>query len=48
MRGLGWQPQTGFTEGLRRTVEWYLGHSDWWRKLIEKKNFQSHLRKNYE
>ena len=48
MRGLGWQPQTGFAEGLSRTVEWYLGHSDWWMKLIEKKNFQSHLRKNYE
>ncbi|MBE0665482.1 MAG: dTDP-glucose 4,6-dehydratase [Candidatus Aminicenantes bacterium] len=48
MRGLGWQPQTGFTEGLSRTVEWYLGHRDWWRKLIEKQNFQSHLRKNYE
>ena len=48
IRDLGWQPRTGFEEGLRRTVDWYLGHGDWWRKLIEKSSFQSHLRKNYE
>lgn len=48
MRDLGWRPQKGFEEGLRRTVDWYLGHGAWWKKLIEKKNFQSHLRKNYE
>ena len=24
-RELGWQPRTGFEEGLRRTVEWYVG-----------------------
>ncbi len=48
IRDLGWQPRTVFEEGLRRTVDWYLGHGDWWRKLIEKSTFQSHLRKNYE
>ena len=48
MRDLGWQPRIGFEEGLRRTVDWYLGHEDWWRKLIDKNDFQSHLRKNYE
>jgi len=48
MRDLGWQPRTGFEEGLRRTVDWYLGHGEWWRKLIEKNTFQTHLRKNYE
>jgi dTDP-glucose 4,6-dehydratase len=46
--GLGWAPQTVFEEGLRRTVEWYLDHRVWWKKLIEKKSFQSHLQKNYE
>jgi dTDP-glucose 4,6-dehydratase len=48
VRDLGWQPRTVFEEGLRRTVDWYLGHGDWWRKLIAKSDFQSHLRKNYE
>ncbi len=48
MRALDWRPQVTFAEGLRKTVEWYLGHEDWWRKLIAKKAYVSHLRKNYE
>ncbi len=48
IRALGWEPRTEFSEGLRRTVGWYVGHPAWWRKLIEKKAFQSHLRNNYE
>jgi len=26
---IGWRPRTEFVAGLRRTVEWYLRHSDW-------------------
>jgi dTDP-glucose 4,6-dehydratase len=26
---LGWLPQTGFEEGIRRTVNWYLSNRDW-------------------
>jgi dTDP-glucose 4,6-dehydratase len=29
-RELGWTPRIGFTEGLRRTAEWYAAHRDWW------------------
>lgn len=25
---LGWKPQTGFEEGLKRTIEWYMIHSE--------------------
>ncbi len=28
-RELGWTPQERFESGLRRTVEWYLGHKSW-------------------
>jgi dTDP-glucose 4,6-dehydratase len=28
-RELGWHPRHRFEEGLRRTVEWYLSHTDW-------------------
>jgi dTDP-glucose 4,6-dehydratase len=48
MRSLGWRPQTAFAEGLRRTVDWYVEHEGWWRRLVAKKSFRSHLRKNYE
>lgn len=30
---LGWQPSVTLVEGLRKTVEWYLGNEDWWRPL---------------
>jgi dTDP-glucose 4,6-dehydratase len=30
---LGWRPQTGFSEGLERTVRWYLDNDWWWRPL---------------
>lgn len=29
-RELGWEPEMGFQEGLRRTIRWYCGHRDWW------------------
>ena len=33
-RELGWQPETDFDTGLRRTVEWYLTHRDWWGHIL--------------
>lgn len=35
-RELGWQPEVPFDEGMRRTVEWYAGHEDWWRPLQQR------------
>jgi dTDP-glucose 4,6-dehydratase len=48
IRDLGWEPHTVFEAGLRRTMDWYLGHESWWKKLIAKQAYVSHLRKNYE
>jgi dTDP-glucose 4,6-dehydratase len=31
---LGWQPETSFTEGLKRTINWYLGHRDWINRIL--------------
>ncbi|MDC9823942.1 dTDP-glucose 4,6-dehydratase [Devosia sp. ZB163] len=28
-RELGWRPATSFTEGIARTVDWYLGNASW-------------------
>lgn len=31
---LGWQPQTRFADGIRKTIAWYLEHRDWWEEII--------------
>ena len=33
-RELGWRPETGFDEGIRRTVQWYLDNRPWWEEII--------------
>jgi dTDP-glucose 4,6-dehydratase len=33
-RLLGWAPRIGFADGLRRTVEWYSTHREWWQKQL--------------
>jgi dTDP-glucose 4,6-dehydratase len=35
-RELGWQPEIGFEEGLRETVEWYAENRAWWEPLKER------------
>lgn len=31
---LGWAPATGFDEGIKRTVQWYLHHEEWWSHIL--------------
>jgi len=45
-RELGWQPQVTVAEGLRRTVTWYLAHSDWWRPLLSN-DYAAYLDQQY-
>jgi dTDP-glucose 4,6-dehydratase len=32
---LGWAPQETFETGLKRTVQWYLDHRDWCRRILD-------------
>jgi dTDP-glucose 4,6-dehydratase len=32
---LGFEPTETLTSGLARTVDWYLGHEDWWRSVMD-------------
>lgn len=33
MYELDWQPQIGFEEGLKKTVDWYRDNNDWWKRI---------------
>lgn len=36
LKKLGWEPKTGFEDGLTRTVSWYKNNPQWWRSLIDR------------
>jgi dTDP-glucose 4,6-dehydratase len=34
LKNLGWEPEYGFSDALKLTVEWYINNEKWWRPLI--------------
>ena len=49
VKQLGWQPQTEFDDGLRKTVEWYKANKKWWLNIKEKsKEFKSFYKEWYK
>lgn len=46
IRGLGWEPQVTFPEGLERTVRWYRDHESWWRPL-KSGEYWEYYKRNY-
>lgn len=34
---LNWQPKTQFSDGIRRTVQWYIHHTDWVQQITTRK-----------
>lgn len=43
---LGWLPQTGFEDGIRRTIRWYLDNRGWWEHILAGE-YQSYYEKMY-
>ncbi len=33
-RELGWLPETKFSDGIRKTIRWYLENRSWWEEII--------------
>jgi dTDP-glucose 4,6-dehydratase len=44
---LGWEPKATLASGLRKTVDWYLGHLDWVGKIRSRPGYQEWLERNY-
>jgi dTDP-glucose 4,6-dehydratase len=42
IRGLGWRPRTTFEVGIKKTVEWYKTHTEWWKPILEKEQIDFH------
>jgi dTDP-glucose 4,6-dehydratase len=43
---LGWKQSVDFSEGLEKTIRWYLDHQDWVRE-IESGEYRKWIEKNY-
>ncbi len=44
---LGWSPDTPFEEGIFRTVEWYVTHQEWWKK-VKSGEYLKYYQKHYQ
>lgn len=44
---LGWLPETKFADGIKKTIQWYLDHEDWWQPIISGE-YQQYYQKMYE
>lgn len=43
---LGWQPKYHFETGIKKTIQWYLAHKDWWTR-IQSGAYQEYYAKQY-
>ena len=43
---IGWEPETMFAEGIRRTIEWYFAHEDWM-KNVTSGDYQKYYKEMY-
>ena len=44
---IGWEPETMFKEGIRRTIEWYFAHEDWM-KNVTSGDYQKYYEEMYK
>lgn len=43
---IGWEPETMFKDGIRRTIEWYFAHEDWM-KHVTSGDYQKYYEEMY-
>lgn len=45
-QALDWRPEESFESGLRKTIEWYLGHQEWVDR-VKSGEYQSWIKEHY-
>jgi dTDP-glucose 4,6-dehydratase len=45
-RDLGWTPEESFETGIRKTIAWYMNHSDWVDR-IRRGEYRSWIKEHY-
>ena len=43
---LGWLPETRFSDGIQKTIEWYLANRPWWEHILSG-DYQNYYQKMY-
>lgn len=45
---IGWQPETKFKDGIKKTIDWYLNNREWWETIIsgEYRNYYDKMYSN--
>ena len=44
---LGWEPETMFKDGIKKTIQWYLDNKEWWEDIVSGE-YQNYYKKMYE
>jgi dTDP-glucose 4,6-dehydratase len=47
IRALGWSPKMPFEPSLRETVQWFMAHEPWWRKIQADAEYQGFIHAFY-
>lgn len=42
----GWLPETRFSDGIQKTIEWYLANRPWWEHILSG-DYQNYYQKMY-
>lgn len=43
---LGWEPETKFDNGIKKTIQWYLDNQEWWKPIVSGE-YQSYYENMY-
>ncbi len=47
LRALGWTPAVGVEETMKRTIQWYVDHEDWWRDIRNRDDYKAYYQRQY-